>query len=186
MEDEKIIELYFERSEQAVIETDVKYGKMCLCIAKNIINSNEDAEECVNDTYLGVWNSIPPTRPKKLSAYIAKITRNLAFKKVAYTNAKKRTAGLIVSLEELDKCFAAPDDKLSRLFESEELEKKLECFLAGQSYESRNIFLRRYWFMDSITDIAKRFSISETKVRSRLFRTRNKLKKYLSKEGDLL
>lgn len=186
MEDEKIIELYFERSQQAIVETDIKYGKMCLCIAKNIIDSNEEAEECVNDTYLGMWNSIPPTIPKILSAYIAKITRNIAMNKVTRTNAKKRADRFTISLEELDSSVTALEYDMTENFSLVELAKRLEDFLKKQNYINRNMFLRRYWFMDSIQEIAERFEVSEDRVRCRLCRTKNKLRKYLIKEGYML
>lgn len=184
MEDEKIIDLFFERSQQAIVETDIKYGSMCMYIARNIICSEEDAEECVNDTYLGVWNSIPPTRPKVLSSYIAKITRNLAMKKITYANAQKRAANLTISLADMDSCFASPNGVANEV-EYYELARCLERFLHEQNYESRNIFLRRYWFMDTVSDIAKRFRMSESNVKAQLYRTKIKLKKYLIKEGYL-
>lgn len=182
MEDEKIIELFFERSQQAIVETEIKYSRMCMYIAKNIVFSEEDAEECVNDTYLAAWNSIPPTRPRILSAYIAKITRNLAMKKITYANAKKRAAKLTISLEEMDSCFASSGGVVTE-FEYQEFAKCLEKFLRKQNYISRNIFLRRYWFMDSVSDIADRFCVSENKVRSELKKIKEKLKKFLAKEG---
>ncbi len=185
MEDEKIIDLFFARSQQAIIETDMKYGRMCMHIAKNIVFNEEDAEECVNDTYLAAWNNIPPTRPRFFSAYIAKITRNLAMKKITYANAKKRAANLTISLEELDGCFASYNEEVTEL-EQQEFAKCLEKFLCKQNYKSRNMFLRRYWFMDSVPDIADRFCVSKNKVRSELKKIKEKLKKYLAREGYTL
>lgn len=182
MDDSTIIDLFWARSEQAITETDIKYGAMCINLAQNIVAFHQDAEECVNDTYLGLWNTIPPTRPNIFAAYIAKIVRNIAMKKATYNNAQKRSSNMTVSIHELEAYVATTGDPSNTVY-AKELAASIEQFLRSIDYESRNIFLRRYWFFDSIADIANRFSISESKVKSQLFRTRNKLYAHLIKEG---
>lgn len=181
MDDLQIIELYFARDEQAVKATDDKYGKLCLRIALNILFNKEDSEECVNDTYLNVWNKIPPTRPNNFKAFICKITRNLSLKKLEAANAMKRTSAAILSLEEIEE--TVPDSGISPEISDEELGKLISAFLWNQSEDVRNVFLRKYWFFDSVSDIAERYAFSESKVKSMLFHTRNKLRDYLEKEG---
>lgn len=184
MDDSAIIDLYWSRSEQAITETDLKYGVMCMNLAQNIVFCYQDAEECVSDTYLGLWDTIPPTRPNIFAAYIAKIVRNIAMKKATYNNAQKRSSNMTVSIHELEAYVTTTGDPSNTVY-AKELAACIERFLRNIDYESRNIFLRRYWFFDSIADIAKRFSISESKVKSQLFRTRNKLNAHLMKEGFL-
>lgn len=177
MDDDRIIELFWKRSEQAISATDVKYGGMCRSLAMNLLRSQEDAQECVNDTYHGLWNSIPPARPEKLASYIAKITRNLAMKRLTYRNAAKR-AVVTVSFEELNECISA-GHSMEEILEGKELTQLLERFLDTLDRDSRNMFLRRYWFFDSIREIARGFGVSEGKVKTRLFRIRQQLKQYL-------
>lgn len=181
MDDNKIIELYFSRDEQAITETQDKYGKLIFSIANNILDSRSDSEECVNDTYLGVWNSIPPERPKNFVAYISKIARNLSLKRLEYLSRDKRAKNLTVSLCELEDVLCdsdikdgVSDGKISMLISS---------FLHTQSKEKRVIFIRRYYYFDSIEDISKKYSISQSKVKSMLFHTRRKLKEFLIEEG---
>ena len=181
MDDLQIIELYFARDEQAIKATDDKYGRLCLCIAGNILSNREDSEECVNDTYLNVWNRIPPTRPDNFKAFICKITRNLSLKKLEAANARKRTGAAILSLEEIEE--TVPDSGVSPEIRDEELGKLISAFLRKQKDDARNVFLRKYWFFDPVSDIAKRYAFSESKVKSMLFHTRNKLRDYLKKEG---
>lgn len=182
MTDNEIVELYWQRSETAIKETEIKYGKLCRHIAMNILKNSEDADECVNDTYLGAWNAIPPQKPTVFSAYLCRITRNIALKKYGYSNAKKRSMQVEISLTELEDCvFGAKD--IPYQFEAEHVAEVISDFLRTLSYENRNVFMRRYWFYDSISDISSRFAISESKVKSMLFRTRSKLKDYLMKEG---
>lgn len=186
MEDTKIIDLYWERSEQAIVETDQKYGQYCRSIANNILHSKEDVEECVNDTYLSAWNSIPPNRPKWLAAYLAKITRNLSLNRVKYYSAERRGMGqteLVVS--ELEGCIPAASS-VEQQFDEMILVKAIENFLYTQSVEKRNIFICRYWYMTPAREIAKAYGMSESKIASLLFRMRNELKKYLEKEGITL
>ena len=181
MDDLQIIELYFARDEHAIKETDRKYGKLCFQVAKNLLFNNEDSEECVNDTYLTVWNKIPPTRPNNFIAFICKITRNLSLKRLEVSNAMKRSAGTIISMSELEK--ALPDQCIAPDVEDEELGKLISAFLWSEKALDRNVFLRKYWFFDSISDIAERYSMNENSVKSMLFRSRNRLREFLRKEG---
>ena len=181
MDDLQIIELYFARDEHAINETDRKYGKLCFRVAKNLLFNNEDSEECVNDTYLTVWNKIPPTRPNNFIAFICKITRNLSLKRLEVSNAMKRSAGTIISMSELEK--ALPDQCIAPDVEDEELGKLISAFLWSEKALDRNVFLRKYWFFDSVSDIAERYSMNENSVKSMLFRSRNRLREFLRKEG---
>ena len=181
MEDAQIIELYFARNECAIKETDEKYGKICLHIANNILDNEEDAKECLNDTYLSVWNQIPPTQPQNFMAFICKIVRNLSLKKLEYLYAKKRNPNVVVSLSELEIILA--DRHVMSPMEDEEIGKLISNFLRKEKEDSRNVFIRRYWYFDSVGDIAKRYGFSESKVKSMLHHTRNRLRKYLEKEG---
>lgn len=181
MEDVQIIDLYFCRDENAICETDQKYGEYCFSIANNILHSKEDSEECVNDTYISVWNKIPPTRPNCFKAFISKITRNLSLKRLDYNMAQKRNPGLIVSLSELEEML--PDDKIYPDISDEQIKKLIVSFLKSEKPITRKVFIRKYFFFDSISDIARHYSYSESKVKSMLFHTRNKLKDYLEKEG---
>ena len=181
MEDLQIIELYFARDEQAIKETDRKYGKMCFKVAKNLLANNEDSEECVNDTYLTVWNKIPPTRPNNFTAFICKITRNLSLKKLEISNAMKRSADAIISLSEIGATLS--DYSIAPDIEEEELGKLISAFLWSEKEFDRNVFLRKYWFFDTISDIAERYSLPENTVKSMLFRSRNRLREFLKREG---
>lgn len=181
MDDLKIIELYFARDERAIKETDEKYGKLCYSIAYNILNNKEDAEECVNDTYVGVWNAIPPTHPNNFMAFISRIARNQSLKRLESLKREKRCYGIIVSLSELDDVIS--DDSIDSDITSEEIGKLISCFLRVQKEDVRNVFIRKYYFFDSVKDIAKRYSFTESKVKNMLYHTRNKLKDYLIKEG---
>lgn len=181
MDDAKIIDLFFSRDESAIKETERKYGGLCYTVANNILNSRTDSEECVNDTYMGLWNAIPPERPASLKSYILKITRNLAVKRLRYQTAGKRTRELEVSLSELEDIL--PGDGIPEDFDMKTLTSLLNSFLRGITPEARNMFIRKYWFCDSIERIAEMYGASESKVKSSLFRTREKLKKYLSEKG---
>ena len=181
MDDLQIIELYFARDEHAIEETDHKYGKLCFRVAKNLLFNNEDSEECVNDTYLTVWNKIPPTRPNNFTAFICKITRNLSLKKLELSNAMKRSSDAVISLNEIEAIL--PDYRIDSCVEDEELSKMISTFLWNEKELDRNVFLRKYWFFDSVKDIAERYSLSENNVKSMLFRSRNRLREFLKKEG---
>lgn len=181
MNDIQIIKLYFAREERAIKETDQKYGKMCFQVANNLLLNKEDSEECVSDTYLTLWNKIPPTHPNNFTAFICKITRNLSLKKLELLKAKKRSPDAMVSFSEIEEIL--PDHRIAAEMSDEELGKYISAFLQKEEVLDRNVFLRRYWFFDSIRDIATRYSMSESKVKSMLFRTRNRLRLFLRKEG---
>ena len=178
MEDEKIIELFFERSEQAIRALDMKYGKICRSLSYNIVNSREDAEECVSDAYLGAWNAIPPARPDPLLSYIAKIVRNLSLKLYWKKEAAKRGGHYTMALEEIEGCIAGQNTAEDEL-DARELARILGEFLDALTVENRVIFLRRYWFADSCRDIAELVGLTEKNVSVRLSRTREKLRRYL-------
>lgn len=183
MTDYDIVKLYFARSEKAILETDKKYGAYCYFIADNILENRLDSEECVNDTYLKTWNSVPPQKPNNLRTYLGKITRNLAINRFKHNSAKKRggTQTQLV-LSELENCLPSGNDT-EIAFDETLLIKALEKFLKSQSKVNRNIFLRRYWYMSSVKEIAVSFKMSESKVTSVLFRMRQRLKVHLEKEG---
>ena len=181
MDDKRIIELYQKRSEAAISETADKYGKYCYYIAYHILYDQFDSEECVNDTYLTVWNKIPPTRPNNFTAFICKITRNLSLKRLEVSNALKRSAITIISLSEIEE--AVPDDSIAQGVEDAELGKLISAFLWSEKELDRNVFLRKYWFFDSISDIAERYSMNENSVKSMLSRSRKRLREFLRKEG---
>ena len=183
MEDSRIIELYWQRSENAITETDKKYGAYCSTVAFNILLNQEDAEECVNDTWLGAWDAIPPNRPSILRAFLAKITRNLSIKRLEKRLAEKRggTAECIV-LDELEECIGDPTD-VEGIAEANALEELIRRFVRKLPERDGNLFVRRYFFTDSIASIAERYRISENHVMVILSRIRKKLKKELMKEG---
>jgi len=181
MDDLRIIELYFERNEQAIKETDAKYGKLCHSIAYNILNNHEDSEECVNDTYVGVWNTIPPMRPNNFMAFVCKIARNLSLKRLEFMTRKKRSADVLLSLDELASIL--PDDRYAPDVSVEDVGKLISKFLRNQNEDVCNVFIRKYYFFDSVREIAERFGFTESKVKNMLFHTRNKLRGYLIKEG---
>ncbi|MBR6617784.1 MAG: sigma-70 family RNA polymerase sigma factor [Oscillospiraceae bacterium] len=181
MDDQQIIDLYFDRNEQAITETDVKYGKLCHSIAYNILSNREDSEECVNDTYIGVWNAIPPTRPDNLMAFVCRIARNLSLKRLEFLKREKRSADVILSLDELSAVL--PDERYAPDVSDEDVGRLISQFLRTQKEDVRNVFIRKYYFFDSVKEIAERYSFTESKVKNMLFYTRNKLKDYLIKEG---
>ncbi len=183
MEDSKIIELYFARDESAIGETEKKYGKYLLKTARSIVFDEEDSRECVNDTYLRTWNTIPPQKPSVLSSFLAKITRRLAIDIFRKKHSIKRgSSEYALSLSELDECIP---EKLSTEteFEHRLLSESINRFLLGLSDENRNIFVCRYFYSDSIKEIASYFGTSESKIKSSLFRIRKSLKEHLEKEG---
>lgn len=185
MENEKIIDLYWARSEDAIYETKRKYGNYAYSIAYNILANNEDSEECVSDTYMAAWKSIPPKRPAILATYLGKITRHFAIDRWRKGNRHKRGGGEIVfALEELDECV--PDShSVEETIEQKRLAIVFNQFLESLPETQRRIFLCRYWYLDSISDIAEYFGFSDSKVTSMLHRTRKKLRLVLERE-DLL
>ena len=182
MDDREIIDLYWARDEGAIRETDLKYGRLCACIAGNILANKEDCEECINDTYFAVWNAIPDKRPNKFLAFIGKITRNLALKKYEYLAAAKRNPSAVTSLDELGECVSGRESVESEV-ENRQIESVISDFLWQQDEVKRNIFIRRYWYFESIEDICKRTGFSQSKVKSMLLEMRRKLKSYLEGEG---
>ena len=181
MEDTKIIELYFDRNESAITETDQKYGAYCRSIAWNILQNHEDSEECVSDTWLRAWNAMPPEKPNILRQFLAKITRNLSFDRFRSDHAQKRGSGEVpLALEELKECVGSGDPATDA--ERKLLEELIGQFLQQLSQRDRGVFLRRYFYMESRKDIAARYGMKETNVRLCLSRTRQRLREYLRKE----
>ena len=178
IDDEKIIEMFFGRSEQGIRELDIKYGKVCRNLSYHIVGNQQDAEECVNDAYLGTWNAIPPARPNSLLSYLAKIVRNISLKTYWRKEAAKRSSHYAVAMEEIEAYIAAPNTVESEL-EAKELAHIIETFLDTLTTENRVIFMRRYWFADSYKDIAGLMGLSEKNVSVRLTRIREKMRQYL-------
>ena len=181
MEDETIIDLYFAREERAISETGKKYGSYCRSIAFNILHSHEDTEECVSDTYLHTWNTIPPTKPIHFFAYLAKICRHLAFDRLDWNNAAKRKAEVVALTQEMEECI--PGHWQEKDVRSAEISRLVGSFLWKQTADNRMIFVRRYWFGDSVSEIALRYEISQSAVLMRLSRMREKMAVYIKKEG---
>lgn len=185
MEDKAILELFWARSEDAIVETEHKYGRYCHYIAFNILNSHEDSEECVNDTCLKAWETIPPQRPNRLATFLGKITRNLALDRYKFNNRDKRGGSqLPLVFEELE-AFVSVSDPAQDMVDEMVITDCINRFLGALPTEKRILFMRRYWHFSSIKDIARDFSISEGKVKMTLLRTRNELKQFLEKEGAL-
>ncbi len=181
MNDERIIALYFKRDENAIKETDKSYGKKLHFLSFSIVKDVQDSEECVSDTYLKAWDHIPPTRPVYFFAYLAKICRFLSFDKLDYKKAKKRSAEVVTLSDELMNTI--PSNLTEVEVAEEELGKVLNQFLLTLPEDHQVLFVRRYFYMEKIADIASRYGVSESKVKTSLFRTRQKLKKYLEGEG---
>lgn len=183
MEDSKIVQLYWDRDQNAITETANKYGNYCTSIAKNILGNGEDAQECVNDTYMNAWNSMPPHRPNMLSTFLGKITRNLSFNRYKHNYADKRGGGEIATvLDELSECVSGKDS-VEQEIEYKELVKAIDSFLDTLSEEKRSIFICRYWYTDSISNIAKSHGVRENTVSMTLNRLRAKLQRYLVERG---
>lgn len=183
MDDKQIVDLYWERSEKAIKETAAKYGGYCYSIAINILNNSADAEECINDTYLSAWNSIPPHRPSVLSTFLGKITRRISIDKWRKSNAEKRGGGqTAIVLDELSECI--PDkNSIEHTVEAQFLADIINSFVEDLQDKDRRVFLCRYFYLDSVESIAERFGYSQSKVKSILHRTRQKLRTRLEKEG---
>ncbi|GFH94168.1 ECF RNA polymerase sigma factor SigE [Lachnospiraceae bacterium] len=182
MEDSKIIDLYFERSEEAITRTAEKYGRLCRSIALRIVGSYEDAQECENDTYVAVWNSIPPTRPNIFSAFLSRISRNIALNRYEYNRAGKRNSQFDLVLEELEECLASPCS-VEDSYIAGEIAGMINEFLEKLKAETRVIFVRRYYYADSVKEIAQRLGVGESKVKTTLFRVRQELRAYLETQG---
>ena len=183
MEDSQIVALYWQRSPDAIKETENKYGAYCFSIANNILHSKEDAEECVNDTWLKTWNAIPPQRPNKLQLFLAKITRNVSFNRYKAKAAEKRGGGeMPIVLDELAECVAG-DTTVEQTYAAKELERRIGAFVRALPERDGNVFVRRYFFTESVSQIAKLYGLTENHVMVILSRTRKKLKTQLIKEG---
>lgn len=183
LEDNAIVELYLLRDETAVERTADKFGRRLRALAQSIVDDCQTAEECENDTYLQAWNAIPPHEPRDyLYAFLARITRHIALNRCRERSRLKRAAMICELSDELEQCIPAPDDAVCRL-EEEELRRAINGFLASLGEEKRNIFLRRYWYLDSVSAISKRFGLSESKVKTTLYRCRGQLREYLEQEG---
>ena len=182
MDDNVILDLYWERSENAIAETAKKYGAYCYTIANNILSNQQDSEESVNDTYLAAWNTIPPRRPSFLKAFLAKMTRHISIDRWRKRSAQKRGGGeMLLALEELEEC--ADTQNVENELTKKELTRILNVFLSSLPETERNVFLCRYWYLDSIQTISEVSGFSQSKVTSMLHRLRGKLRKKLSQEG---
>lgn len=183
MDDHGIIQLYWDRDDQAITITSDQYGHYCKAIARNILNSEEDAEECVNDTYLNAWNSMPPHWPEQLAAFLGKITRNLAFNRYKHNHTEKRGEGEIaLILDELTDCISDTED-VEQIIDRQELIKAINSFIRSLSVNKRNIFVRRYWYADSVAEIASDNGMLQGTVSKTLERSRKQLKAYLTERG---
>lgn len=182
MDDSKIIDLFYARSEQAIMELSAKYGNVCNKVAKNILYNILDAEECVNDAYLGAWNTIPPQNPNPLLTYICRIVRNLSIKKYHANTSVKRNSFYDAALDELEDCIASAESVEAEI-SAKELTRLIDSFLDTLDAESRILFVRRYWYSYSVSELAEQFSLKNNTVSVRLLRIREKLRDYLEKEG---
>ena len=182
MNDGKIIELFFERSDEAIIELSEKYGRLAISLARNILGDEGEAEECVNDAYLAAWNNIPPERPSALGAYLCGIVRNLSYSRLRRQSAAKRRPEALIALEELSEVIPS-SESVDGAAEAKALSDAIDRFLGTLTADDRAIFLRRYWFSDSVSDIAARLNRRPHYISVRLSRVRAKLKKFLENEG---
>ena len=183
MDDKAIIDLYWARSQQAIAESEAKYGAYCRTVARNVLPRAEDAEECVNDTWLRAWNAMPPQRPAVLQAFFGTLTRNLSLDRWRRDRAGKRGGGTVeLALEELEDCLAARDE-VEQAVQAEQTARLISDFLRRQSKQDRVLFVRRYWYLDDIRTLCRRFGMGESQVKSRLHRMRKKLKLELEREG---
>lgn len=181
MTDSQMIALFWDRNEDAIRETDRAYGRKLFVLSDKILHSHQDAEESVSDTYMKTWETIPPQRPVYFFAYLAKLCRNFSLARIQWQSAAKRSAEIVTLTREMEECI--PDRSYERKLEGEEIGAVLDRFLEGLSPENRRIFLRRYWYTDSIQEIADRYGISQSKVKTQLHRTRKKLQSFLESEG---
>ena len=181
MNDSQIIALFWDRNEDAIQETARAYGRRLFVLSDRILNSQPDAEECVSDTYMRAWETIPPQQPMYFFAYLARLCRNFSLNRLQWHCAVKRNAEVVTLTREMEECI--PDCRLEHKLEAQELGELLSRFLECLPLENRLIFLRRYWYADSIPEIADRYHITQSKVKTQLHRTRNKLRAFLEKEG---
>lgn len=185
MEDSQIIRLFFARDEAAITETEKKYGKYCYKIAFNILSSDPDAEECVNDTYLKAWNAIPPQRPDKFGAWLGRVVRNIALDLWNKNHRKKRYAGMEKLLDELEDCIPSPVT-VEHKMEEKELSRFINAWLASLPENEQILFVRRYWKGERLKELARAYGLSSGKMAKHMYRLRQDLKKKLEKEGYLL
>jgi RNA polymerase sigma-70 factor (ECF subfamily) len=184
LKDTEILDLYFARDEQAIAQTQSKYGTYCFSIAFHILHDQEDSDECVNDTWMRAWNSIPPNRPDHLNIFLGTITRNLSFDRYKKKKAMKRGSGdTFVQLDELEECIPDANSSTEAAVEAAELQTMINDFLKTLPEKECNVFLRRYWYSEEYADIAKRYGMNLNSVKTSLFRTRGKLKAFLEKQG---
>ena len=184
MEDSQILELFFVRSEEAIRQTKEKYGGACMHLLRNLLQSELDAEECAGDVYLALWNTIPPEKPEPLLTYLLKIARNQGLRRLTYLNAQRRDSGPVVPLEELESCLASAET-VEQTVEGKLLEQEIVRFLQALPKKDRQLFIRRYWFCDSVKEMAESFGWSESKIKSKLLRLRSRLHDHLTREGFL-
>lgn len=185
MEDNRIVELFWQRDERALTETETKYGPYCRTVADRVLNDRQEAEECVNDAYLDAWNRIPPHRPTALGAFLGKIVRHIAIDRLRKRSAKKRGGGeVFLALDELEECIPDGSD-VEREFQRSELANAVNAFLASLPETERRVFLRRYWYMDTVEQLQERFGFTESKIKTMLYRTREKLRTYLTEQNVL-
>ena len=184
MEDSKLITLFFSRSEQAIAVLESRFGSRLFATAYNILGSREDAFEAVNDTYLAIWNAIPPEKPDPLEGYVHRTGRNIALNKLRFLRAQKRSSQYDISLQELSAVL--PGENLDNIIDARELGQAIDCFLDTLPKQNRILFLRRYWFGDSVVELSREFSLPENSISVRLSRIRKQLKTYLIKEGFYL
>ena len=183
MEDSQIVDLYWRKDANAIKESDTKYGAYCYAIADNILRNSEDSEECVNDTWLHAWNAMPPQKPSKLQLFLAKITRNLSFNRFNARSAQKRGSGeIVLVLDELTECIAY-SESAEQEYEGKELEQCIRLFVQTLPQRERNVFVRRYFYTEPVSAIAKRYNLTESNALAILSRTRKKLKTHLTREG---
>lgn len=182
MEDEQIIDLFFGRSEEGIEQVRQKYGHVCMHLLRNLLQNEQDAQECANDVYLALWNSIPPERPEPLLTYFLKIARNQGLRRITYNRAQRRDDRQVVAFDELESCIASAVT-VEQMVEKSLLEAEMERFLRSLSREDRLLFLRRYWFGDSVEEMAETFGFTKGRIKTRLFRLRSRLRGHLIKEG---
>lgn len=185
MDDQQIITLYWSRSEEAIAETDRKYGAYCYRVSFNILHSDQDADECVNDTWFRAWNAMPPQRPSLLQAYLAKVTRNLSLDRLDQRQAQKRGRGTDVLLSELSQCIPSTET-MERILDGKEISAAISAWLRRQPERNRVAFVRRYFYADSLNQVARRVGLSESGVKSLLHRQRMSLRRHLEQEGIAL
>ncbi len=182
LNDDEIVQLYFERSEDGIAQSQQQYSKLCRSVIRRILPDERDAEECLSDVWVHVWNSIPPERPRVLGAFLARIARNLALDRLGYNAAEKRDSALTKAFEEIEPCLVGADDA-QRGAEAAEFNAWIKAFLRAQTKENRVFFVRRYWYGERVGEIARACDCSEEKIKSSLFHTRNRLREAMKKEG---